>query len=353
MRANKTASAAESKSHSPEEDRYTAALAKLVENLQEDRSVLAALLCGSLSHDTVWARSDIDLLIITADEKSDRPPFVALDADGIAVHAEVMTRGVFRRSAEGARHNSFLHAYVAKGRLLFTHDPTIEALIERLQVVGDRDTKVQLLSAAVMALYCLDKARKWFVTRGDLSYTALWILYAATPLARLEIIARKLIAGREVIPQAVLLNPDVFRIIYTDLLNAKKTTAQVTRALGTAEQYVRERAPRLFALVLEHLEEAGEARSCSELDDHFKRHYDVDAVVPACEYLAAEGLLGKASLPLRLTKRSTAQVQELAFFAVGAGSNGPDGTGFGNSRSPRATSARSKGTQRRTAEGRR
>jgi predicted nucleotidyltransferase len=320
MRTTKAAPPARSKSRSPETDRYATALARLVENLKEDRSVIAALLCGSLSHDTVWAKSDIDLLIVTADEKSDRPPFVALDADGIAVHAEVTTRTAFRRSAEGARHNSFVHSYVAKGRLLFTHDPTIEALVERLQVVGDGDTKVQLLSAAVMALYCLDKARKWLVTRGDLNYTALWILYAATPLARLEIVGRKLIAGREVIPQAAQLNPDFFRTIYTDLLNAKKTIAPVTQALELAERYIRDRAPDLFALVLDHLSEAGEARSCSELDDYFKRHYDVEAVVPACEYLAAEGLIGKASLPLRLTKRSTAHVQELAFFAVEAGS---------------------------------
>src|SRR6188474_3120487 len=88
---------------SPERDRYTAALSRLVENLKEDRSVLAALLCGSLSHDTVWAKSDIDLLIVTADEKSDRPPLIALDADGIAVHAQLTTRTEFRRAAEGAR----------------------------------------------------------------------------------------------------------------------------------------------------------------------------------------------------------------------------------------------------------
>ena len=304
---------------SPERDRYTAALSRLVESLKEDRSVLAALLCGSLSHDTVWAKSDIDLLIVTTDEKSDRPALVALDADGIAVHAQLTTRTEFRRAAEGARHNSFLHSYVAKGRLLFTHDPTIEAMVARLQIVGDRDTQVQLLCAAVMALYCLDKARKWFVTRGDLSYTALWILYAATPLARIEIVGRKLIADREVIPQASTLNPELFRIIYADLLNGKKTSAQVTRALQTAEQYIRARAPELFALVLDHLAEVGEARSCSDLEDHFKRHYDIDAVVPACEYLASERMIGKASLPLRLTKRSTAQVQELAFFAVEAG----------------------------------
>ncbi len=40
--------------------KFAAALDALVRQLERDRSVLAAILCGSLSHDTVWARSDID-----------------------------------------------------------------------------------------------------------------------------------------------------------------------------------------------------------------------------------------------------------------------------------------------------
>jgi hypothetical protein len=34
----------------------------------------------------------------------------------------------------------------------------------------------------------------------------------------------------------------------------------------------------------------------------------------ACEYLADLGLIGKASTPVLLTKRSTVTVEELAFF---------------------------------------
>ena len=37
----------------------------------------------------------------------------------------------------------------------------------------------------------------------------------------------------------------------------------------------------------------------------------------ACEYLADQGLIGKASTPVRLTKRSNVEVQELAFFYLG------------------------------------
>ena len=57
--------------------------------------------------------------------------------------------------------------------------------------IGERDTQMQLLRAATHALPPIYKAHKWFVTRGDLDYTALWILYAATPLAQIEVIGAR------------------------------------------------------------------------------------------------------------------------------------------------------------------
>jgi hypothetical protein len=301
---------------SPLHRQFAAALDRLVARLQEDRTVLAAILCGSLAHDTVWARSDIDLVLVTVDDRQGNPTSATIDADGIHVHALIYPRTGFRKAVEGAVHNSFGHSFMAKGTLLFTHDPTIADLHTRLRVIGDRDTKVQLLRAAAGALGCIDKAHKFLITRGDLEYTALWILHAAGSVARLEVVSRGQLADREVIPQAEALNPGLFRIIYRDLLNMKKTRPNVEQALRTLDEYVRERAPALFALILEYLQEAGEARSCTELEDHFHRHYAVGDVTIACEYLAAEGLIGKASLPLRLTRKSTTSVPELAFFAL-------------------------------------
>jgi hypothetical protein len=211
---------------------------------------------------------------------------------------------------------------MAKGRVLFTHDPALIDLHARLQEPGARDTRLQKLRAAVSAVCCLDKARKWLVTRRDLEYASLWLLYAATPIARLEVIERSLIADREVVPQASALNPALFRAVYSDLLNTKKTEAAVRRALETADRYVRERASILFAPILDYLDEVGEARGCSELESHFSRSCDIHEVTPACEYLAHEGLIGKASVPARLTKRSNLSVPELAFFAIDRATGG-------------------------------
>jgi hypothetical protein len=302
------------------QQKFTAALDSLVEQVKADRSVLAAILCGSLSHDRVWAKSDIDLVLVTIDERQPDPTRdggVALYADGMNVHAILMPRTKFRETVEGAIRNSFAHSFLTKGRLLYTHDPTIADLCATLAHIGARDRDIQLLRAGSSALPSIDKAHKWFVTRGDLDYTALWILYAATPLAQVELIGAGLLADREVIPQAMTLNPSFFKTIYSDLLNAKKTETSVTAALDAIDAYVAARAPSLFGAVIDHLREAGEVRSCTEIEHYFKRNFDIGHVTTACEYLADRGLIGKASTPVRLTKKSNVAVQELAFFYLG------------------------------------
>jgi uncharacterized protein len=91
------------------------------------------------------------------------------------------------------------------------------------------------------------------ITRGDLDYTALWILYAATALARIEILSARRRTDREVIPQAIQLNPAFFKIVYADLLNTKKTVKNVHAALDAIDAYLAEHAPALFGLILDHL----------------------------------------------------------------------------------------------------
>jgi hypothetical protein len=295
--------------------RFSAALNDLVEQIKQDRSILAALLCGSLSHDTVWAKSDIDLVLVTIDDKKVDAGDIALYADGVNVHALLMPRTKFRETVEGSVTNSFMHSFLAKGRLLYTHDPSIAQLCSHLSAIGDRDTQFQLLGCGTSALACIHKAHKWFVTRSDLNYTALWILYAATPLAQIEIISRGLLADREVVPRAATLNPELFSVIYTEMLNTKKTTRAVHAALDAIDAYVGARADLLFAPIVEYLQDAGEARSATEIETYFTRHFNINGVTTACEYLADQGRIGKASIAARLTKRSNADVQELAFFA--------------------------------------
>ena len=156
-------------------EKFEAALERLIEQLKHDRSILAAILCGSLSHDRVWEKSDIDLVLVTTDDKlfKNECSSISLYADDLNVHAFLIPRAQFRQTVEGSVHNSFMHSLLAKGKLVYTHDDSLAALCRRLTDIGERDTRLQMLAAATGALPSIYKARKWLVTRGDLDYAAL------------------------------------------------------------------------------------------------------------------------------------------------------------------------------------
>jgi hypothetical protein len=300
---------------------FAAALDGLIRQVRQDRSVLAAILCGSMAHDTVWARSDIDLVLVTIDDRKGGDNDIPLNADGVNVHALLLPRTEFRKMVEGSVHNSFMHAFLAKGKLIYTHDETIADLCTRLQAMGSRDAAIQVMNAATSVLPPLYKARKWLVTRGDYAYTSLWILAAATPLARMEIIGAGLVADREVLPQAAKLNPALFDTIYINLLRNGTRKDAVETALETLERYMEARARKVFAPLLAYMQEVGDARSSRDIEDHFKKNFGIAGVTTACEYLADLGVLGKASTPTLLTRRSNNSVEELAFYFSGP----PDG----------------------------
>ena len=128
----------------------------------------------------------------------------------------------------------------------------------------------------------------------------------------------RLLADREVIPQAMKLNPAFFQNGLHRTCSMRRRRARTCRRRWTRSTATsRERAATLFEPVLEHLREVGEARSATEIEDYFKRNFNVEGVTTACEYLADQGLIGKASTPVQLTKRSNVVVQELAFVHLG------------------------------------
>src|SRR5437588_10932947 len=136
---------------------FAAALDGLIRQVEKDSSILAAILCGSLAHDTVWARSDIDLVFVTIDDRKVAGGDIPLYADGVNVHVLLVPRTEFRKIVEGSLHGSFVNSFLAKGRLLYTNDPTIETLFGRLQARGQRDTAILMLQVASGGLPALYK----------------------------------------------------------------------------------------------------------------------------------------------------------------------------------------------------
>ena len=140
---------------------YADALETLTEKARADTCLLAAVLVGSLAYDTVWERSDIDLVLVTEEGRQQRES-VCLVENGVNVHCTLLTRSQFRKILEGGAQGSFVHSMLGKGRMLFSRDAPLEDLFEARHALGERDRRAQLLRVASRVLPGLTKAEKWF-----------------------------------------------------------------------------------------------------------------------------------------------------------------------------------------------
>src|SRR5262245_56305447 len=153
--------------------RYQAALESFVEKVRLDSYIIAAILGGSLSHDTVWEKSDIDILLVGRSEKVRERNYYLIE-DGIYIHAWLMSRSRFKEQIERALQSSFFHSYFSKSTLLFSTDETISQYYENIQHLGARDRELQLLRAGSSVLPILAKAEKWLYVKNDAAYSFLW-----------------------------------------------------------------------------------------------------------------------------------------------------------------------------------
>jgi predicted nucleotidyltransferase len=297
-----------------EQRRYETAMAKLTERLRADDAVLAAVLCGSLAYDVVWHKSDIDLMIVTIDDpKKVTEQGIALIEDDINVHGEVMRRESFRKVMESSRRNSFLHSYLARGRLLFSKDETLIGLFEGIDQIGDADRRVRLVEMLGGLLPFLDKAQKWLEVTHDYPYAALYVLNASTGLAGIEVTLAGQLVSREVLAQARELNPALFDAIYLDMIGKRPQPKRIAAALEAIDAYLVERKDALFGMVLDHLLTEGSVRPISEINHHFSRTHGIENVLPLCEWLADHDFIVKGGTPRKVCARSKVHVQELAF----------------------------------------
>lgn len=297
----------------PITERFQIALDQLVVKLRADTYVLGVILLGSMSHDVIWEKSDIDLLVITQEVKH-RQTSLSLTEEGVNIHAYMVTRTEFRRQIEGSLRSSFMHSMLSKGTLIYTRDETLRELFDDRFEFGVLDRQIQALRYAVISLPALYKAEKWLRVKQDLNYSALYILFCANSIAGVETVLHGEITGREVVQQAIKYNPELFKVIYSDVLHGGSTEQTLEFAIEQIRTYLLERVPTVFQPILDYLAESASVRSATEINDHFHKHMQIDCIETACEWLADENIIRKVSAPVRVTEKSRVCVEESAYY---------------------------------------
>lgn len=297
------------------EQKYAIALKQFVEKIKRDEQVIAVILLGSLSYDQVWEKSDIDISIIVNEQKLVRKHMCFVEND-VLFNAGINTRNDFKRWVEKSLQSSIDHSFLVRGTLLFTRDQTIEEYFENIRYIGDRDRELQLMRLGGAALSTLAKAEKWYRVKKDVTYSLFWVLKMVDTLASIEVVLNNEVPMREAVKQALQFNPGFFSMIYTDLVNEKAGPEKLEQVLGGINEYLDERAEKLFRPILQYLQTEKDVRSVTEMADKLGKVANIGAgtLAETCEWLAEKGLVDKVETAARVTPKSRVQLEEPAFI---------------------------------------
>jgi Nucleotidyltransferase domain. len=296
-------------------EKYRETLDTFIEKIKPDRYILAVILAGSLSYDVIWEKSDIDLILIVDDMKKTRN-FYSLVENGIIINAFIYNRHQFKRDFDSELNSSQFHSWIYKTKLVYTRDDTLKELYENISGVGESDRELQLLKLASFSVAGLAKAQKFLYIKKDPLYSAFFILQMMLrDLASIEVLLNGEIPLRDVIYQALAINPKFFHKIYTDLLQEKKEEGTVKAVLELIEGYLSEKQEDLFKILFDILKSEGDTVGISELQKKLSvADIDPAILVEACEWLAEKNRIQKLSTPVRLTTKSWLQVDEAAYY---------------------------------------
>jgi uncharacterized protein len=302
--------------------RFEAALDQFIERIAEDRYVLAVVLVGSLSPETMWQRESLGLWIIeedgvsrrlTSDGKDERI-FRILVENGINIHAEVIARARFKQMVEGASRTAFSGNFFARRRIVHSKDRSIESWFKKADNVATKDRERELLTFSTWTIHAIRHARKRLDIKNDLELAAQAILWAADSVAHTEIIRRGEVWEDDVIYRGIDLAPELFQTIYLDVLAKRKNRRVLFAALDAIDEYLETHFRDHLKPLLAYLKKQNGVVPLSEMSDHFAysqvhpKHLEA-----ACEWLERKGLLQKLSVPFKLTKRSLERVEEPAY----------------------------------------
>ena len=121
--------------------RYEKVLDEFIQEVQEDTTISAAILFGSLVNGVVWEKSDIDLVLITKDTKTPYRDFWLFEED-INIQVSVFTRNQFIKNQRDLQGAARSHV-IATSKVLFSEDETLNEFIASMKEIGKRDLELR------------------------------------------------------------------------------------------------------------------------------------------------------------------------------------------------------------------
>ena len=303
--------------------RFEKALQLFLDRVRTDPNLLAAVLVGSLTEETVWRRDAISLWLIEKDgvtkrlraDGEDPRVFRTLVEEGVNLHVELIPRSRFKRMVEGSARTAFRYSFFARRKLVYCDDPSLGKWFEDADTMARRDQERELCIATTWLIHAHRHSACLLENERDLELAFQELIGAAHCVAAAEVIASGEVHEGLVIHKGLELAPDLMRGVYLDLLAAPRTAENLGKVLALLDGYLEKHAEARLRPVLRYLRKEKRLVPLSELADHFA-HSQLYPwhLESACEWLERKKRLGKFSAPFGLTKMSRVEVEEPAYL---------------------------------------
>ena len=290
--------------------RYSDAVDCFVNNIKSDPNVIAVVVCGSLSYDVVYEKSDIDITVIIRDQFLKVGSYCIIE-DGITLNIDLAPRSYFKRSLERSIGGSFDLAYYANAKLYYTTDESLYDYFEDIKCFGTDDIALSAMFSAATLLHYCKKSRKWLLARNDPAYAQYWLLMSAESIAKMELSINSLPFNRDGIKKALEINPQLLKPFYQDAMTHQYGKEDILSAIAKIFEYLDNHLDLIKAPVLEYLADR-ELKTMTMINKQF--NCSGDALTYVFDYLAEKGIIQKATKTIRLTPKSRANVEEIAYL---------------------------------------
>lgn len=282
--------------------RFKTALGNFIDQVADDRYVLAIVLVGSLSTETIWQRESLGLWIIEADgvtrrlqsDGADERIYRILVENGINIHAEVIPRSRFKQMVEGASRTAFSCNFFAHREVVYSKDPSIQSWFKKANAVATKDQERELLAFSTWTIHAVRHARKRLEQKGDLELAAQGAISAAHSIAHTEIIRQGKICEGDVIYRAMEGNPALFQTIYLGVLAKRKNRRVLISVLDEIDKYLDMHYQAHLKPLLAFLKKQNRVVPLSEISEHFAfSQIHPWHLESACEWLDAKACCKK------------------------------------------------------------
>src|SRR3974390_108222 len=112
--------------------------------VRADPNLLAAVLVGSLTEETIWRKDAIGLWLIEKDgvtkrlraDGEDPRIFRTLVEEAVNLHVELIPRTRFKRMVEGSARTAFRYSFFARRKLVSSNDPALGKWLEEADTLA-------------------------------------------------------------------------------------------------------------------------------------------------------------------------------------------------------------------------